>query len=351
MALQVMASSYAVVDFCAAIARGEIQVNRDYQRSPEVWPQAARSFLVETILLGYPMPKLSLYQLTDVKSRKVTKEIVDGQQRSMAICDYFNDAFPIAQNSGLVRARGRRYSELDDDLKDAFLDYPVQVDLFLSATRDEIIDVFRRINSYTVPLNPEEQRHAVFQGKFKWFIYRLSAEYGSSLVTIGAFSESQLVRMADTKLYSEICHALEFGITTTNRRRLDALYKSKDECFPEEEAWEDALSGGLDWLIGTPDLYRSGLLRPYHLYSLLLAWMACSGKARGTQIPCETASRVADREDVARGLTRLAAALASETPDKRFDGFLKASESKTNVAAQRKERFRWYCLALGGELA
>ena len=353
MALQVIPTSFAVVDYCAAISRGEIQINRDYQRSPAVWPQAARSFLIETILLRYPMPKLSLYQLTDVKSRKVTKEIVDGQQRSMAICDYYNDAFPIAISSGLVSARGKKYSELDEDLQDAFLDYAVQVDLFVSATRDEIIDVFRRINSYTVPLNPEEQRHAVFQGKFKWFIYRLSAEYGNPMTDMGAFSAGQLVRMADTKLYCEICNALATGITTTNRKTLDALYRSRDSSFPEEETWEAALSSALDWLIGMPELHKSALMKTYHLYSLLLAWIDLSGKAPGSRIQVSANLRLADRESVVRGLTRLAEALEDTEDDRRdrlFDGFRRASQSKTNVKDQRLERFRWYCRALGGEL-
>jgi hypothetical protein len=65
--------------------RGQIVVNRTYQRSNKVWPAAARSFFIETILLGYPMPKLALYQITDLKSRRIIKEIVDGQQRSQVV--------------------------------------------------------------------------------------------------------------------------------------------------------------------------------------------------------------------------------------------------------------------------
>jgi hypothetical protein len=67
-----------VADYCQAMERNEIRVNREYQRSDRVWPNAARSFLIETILLGFPMPKLAHYQVTDLRTRKVTKEIVDG---------------------------------------------------------------------------------------------------------------------------------------------------------------------------------------------------------------------------------------------------------------------------------
>ena len=44
----------------------------------------------------------------------------------------------------------------------------------VGATPDQIRETFRRINSYTVPLNPEEHRHAVFQGDFKWFMHDLT---------------------------------------------------------------------------------------------------------------------------------------------------------------------------------
>jgi hypothetical protein len=69
-------------------------VNRNYQRSDQVWPAIAKSYLIETILLGYPVPKLSLYQVLDLKSRKTSKEIVDGQQRSVTI-----EAYPVVPGS------------------------------------------------------------------------------------------------------------------------------------------------------------------------------------------------------------------------------------------------------------
>ena len=38
-----------------------ISVNRNYQRSNAIWPAAARSFLIDSMLCGFPIPKLSLY--------------------------------------------------------------------------------------------------------------------------------------------------------------------------------------------------------------------------------------------------------------------------------------------------
>lgn len=71
-------TTYTVSDYCASLHRKEVRVNRDYQRSDKVWPPAAQSFLIETILLGYPLPKLSLHQITDIKTRRSVREIIDG---------------------------------------------------------------------------------------------------------------------------------------------------------------------------------------------------------------------------------------------------------------------------------
>ena len=89
-------TNMTVADYCLAMDRHEITVNKEYQRSDKVWPDSARSYLIESILLGYPLPKFYLNSITDVKHRKTSKEIVDGQQRSRAIHDFYNDQFKLS---------------------------------------------------------------------------------------------------------------------------------------------------------------------------------------------------------------------------------------------------------------
>jgi hypothetical protein len=50
--LNISLAQMTVVELCDALDRGDIAVNKAYQRSSSVWPQAARSFLIETILLA-----------------------------------------------------------------------------------------------------------------------------------------------------------------------------------------------------------------------------------------------------------------------------------------------------------
>ena len=125
---------------------------------------AAKSFLIETILLNYPIPKLSLFQKTDLRSRKTYKEIVDGQQRSRAILEFFEDKFRLSRSCEITEVAGKLYSQLAEEFQQDFLDYSLSVDLFVSANPIEIREVFRRINSYTVPLNPEEKRYSIYLG-------------------------------------------------------------------------------------------------------------------------------------------------------------------------------------------
>src|SRR3954470_24513201 len=88
--MQIIPTHMTVVQYCESLADESIIVNRDYQRSNQVWPSTAQSFLIESILLGYPVPKLALYQVTDRVSRRTYLEIIDGQQRTEAIQSFYD---------------------------------------------------------------------------------------------------------------------------------------------------------------------------------------------------------------------------------------------------------------------
>ena len=348
--MQVTQTTFNVGEYCSFMDRREIIVNHDYQRSAKVWPPPARSFLIETILLGYPMPKLSLFQNTDVKTRKTIKEIVDGQQRSIAIHDFYHDKFAISRKTELAAAAGRSYSQLDEDLQARFLFYSLPVDLFIGATKEDIREVFRRMNSYTVPLNPEEKRHAKYQGDFKWFIYRLSKRFGETLRNIGTFSEKQLNRMQDAKLLADLTYAMLKGIATTKATQLDQLYDEYDKAFPEGEAIEERIGEGMEHVLGWIPLHGTALMKPYHLYALLLGITHTLRPLETLASSCEIRQHEIKDDIALPNLTTLVAALEEEESDTRFAEFVRAGAAKTNVAEQRKARFGWMCKALGQEL-
>lgn len=340
-------TTFTIADYCGMLNRKEIRINREYQRSGKVWPPAARSFLIETILLGYPMPKLSLHQITDIKTRKTVREIVDGQQRTNAIKAFFDGELRLSRTIELDEASGKYYDDLSDELKSAFISYPVSVDIFTGASSDQIREVFRRINSYTVPLNPEEQRHATYQGEMKWFIYELSHEYDESMLRIGAFTQGRLVRMADAKLYAEITHALMHGITTTKSPNLKTLYSDSDKKFELRSEIKARFDLAIDLMLQMEDLHKSSLVKPHMLYSLLLALMHVQDPVPALQSVVEIAKRrKIDMSNAVPALSALGDALDVEQPAADFADFVAASESKTNVKDQRETRFVWLVQAL-----
>ena len=340
--VDIVAGNLTVAQYCDGLDQESIQVDRRYQRSDKVWPIAAQSFLIESILLGYPVPKLYLHQRTDRVSRKTINYIVDGQQRTVAIKSFYDDELKLARNLEFEDVRGRSYSELDPELQERFLTYGLGLDHFVNTTEDEVREVFRRINSYEVPLNAEEQRHARWQGAFKWYIYHLSRRLDDPFLALGAFSDKQLVRMQDMKLLSEVSHALLNGITTTNKRSLDNLYKNNDKRFNEEEEFTQRLLDAIDYIGALAVVPEGPLAKTYSLYSLILAVIHATKavptlSSLGVGGKGLLSGRTADRR-----LSLLIEALeAEDEDDPDFGDFYKATAKGTNVREARETRFQY----------
>lgn len=347
--MDVRPTQFTVLDYCKALDRREITVNPDYQRGV-VWKPIAQAFLIESLILGYPVPKLSLHQKTDVPSMKTLKEIVDGHQRTFAIQRFYKDKLRLSRTLETEQIAGRKFSDLDEEHQHAFLDYGLNVDLFIAATDAEVREVFRRMNSYTVTLNPEEQRHARYQGAFKWFVHRLAKTFAEPFLQMGVFSQKQLVRMADTKLLTEICHALVNGIRTTNKGHLDSLYFSKDKDFPEENEFEDSIQDALDRILSWDLLHQTPIMRHYNIYALVLAVIHMQSPVESLTPVVESGTLAAfDDEIVMANLQELAGALEEPEEPSRFEEFVDACSGRTNVKDQREKRFRWLCTALLAE--
>jgi hypothetical protein len=347
--MNVTPATFTIAEYCEQMRQNKIVINRDYQRSSKVWPPAARSFLIDTILCGFPIPKLSLYQKTDLKTRQTLKEIVDGQQRSQAIQDFLEDRLRLTSNSSF---RGMTFSQLGEEKQQMFVEYQLSVDLFVAATDAEIREQFRRINSYNVPLNPQEKRHAVWQGAFKWFVIEMTARYAQPLKDLGVFNESQLARMEDSRFISDLCLAFMHGIESASERKLDNLYKSKEHAFPEQDEFSERLRHIFDTVIQWTAIHNGPLMKKYNLFTLALAVTHWRNPIAALQPLFEVPSPRAtfDTGTVLTNLTALSNAQEAEEERGVFGKFVIAASKTTDRKAPREERFRWLCKALVPEL-
>jgi hypothetical protein len=254
----------------------------------------------------------------------------------------------LSRTSELDDAKGKTFDQLPTEYQQKFVEYALSVDLFVSASYEEIREVFRRINSYTVPLNPEEKRHSQWQGEFKWFIYKLSKKFDQTFLNLGVFKDRQLVRMADAKLLSEITYALLNGITTTTAPTLDKLYKEYDDEFPHAKPIADRISKAINTIVEWTEIHNSPLMKPHIFYGLVLAVSHISRPVDKLLAKYEPAADVKHkREGTIANLTTLAEALEEfESAPSKLKDFTLASARTTNDAKRRTKIFEWLCKAI-----
>ena len=135
---------FGICDFVEWDKNDQLVLNPTFQRR-NVWSDRAKSFLIDTILRGKPIPKFFIRQTINVTSKSSVREVVDGQQRLRTILSFVKDGFVVsrAQNKEFG---GKRFSQLPEDAQSAFLSYEVAVDLLINLPNEEVLDIFSRLN-------------------------------------------------------------------------------------------------------------------------------------------------------------------------------------------------------------
>ena len=266
-------TNYSVIELLQMLDRKELTVNQDYQRGTGLWPNSASAYFIDTILEDFTFPKIYIYEYIDRSVRGPRREIVDGQQRINAIHRFYNDGFRL-QGDGVNK--GRLYSELDEDTQNCFLSYSVPIDVIRSASRAEILQMFRRMNAYTMPLNEAEKRHSAFHGSFKWFVNRVSDDLSEFFVEFKVFTTKQITRMADSTLISDVILAMEEGIVSTSPKQLENIYEKYNENFLDEDKYRIRIISAFDFIRDELEPLRgSFMMKPYALHSLIVALIHC----------------------------------------------------------------------------
>lgn len=265
--MKIDSNKYSVAELLEMLNRRELTINREYQRGSGPWPSGARSYFIDTIIEEYPFPNLYMYEF--IQRGKIKKELIDGQQRLLTIRDFVGGEFALSSETGHP---GLRYSSMDEDVRDRFMAYPIPVDVVRNARIDEIIQMFRRMNAYTLPLNSAEKRHSTFNGHFKWFINELNGELNEFFLEYGVFTKRQMLRMADSEFLTECVLAIERGIISTGPRDLQAMYKKYDGQFNDVTLYRDRIGFAVEYITDHFfNLRRSYMMKPYALLSLLTA--------------------------------------------------------------------------------
>lgn len=240
---------YTVGDFVSWQKNHTLVLSPSFQRR-QVWTAGAKSFLIDTIMRGLPIPIIFLReQKTDLTSLESKREVVDGQQRIRTLITYIAPGFladykPERDFFEVLKAHnheiaGKPFAELPDDVRQRILDYQFSVHILPSSVDDrEVLQIFARMNSTGVKLNDQELRNAKFFGAFKTSIFDLASEQLPRWRTWKIFTEYNIARMEEAELTSEFALLMLKGITGKTQSAIERIYLEKDVEFQEQEEIE-----------------------------------------------------------------------------------------------------------------
>lgn len=168
------------------VKRGRIEIAPAYQRQFR-WDEERQSRLVESLLLGIPVPPL--FMATNVEEEQGTSwEVVDGLQRLLSLVNFLGDDEarivarlddrPKLQLTGLeilASLDGQTATDLPADLRTGLEDRPVKVIVLNDKSDLQVrFDLFERLNTGGVRLTDHEVRESVFMGEFVDLLTELS---------------------------------------------------------------------------------------------------------------------------------------------------------------------------------
>lgn len=198
-----------------------------------VWQPAARSFFIDTLLRGMPVPPVYFRMAQSAKKDRVVREVIDGQQRIAAVTAFMRGEF--ALSGGLIAQwKGKRFSQLSEEEQDRIRDYAFSAETFSGITDAEVLEVFSRLNTYAIRLNAQELRNGKYFGLFKQAVYLLAYEHLEFWRTQGIFGERSIARMEEAELVSELLIAQLAGLQD-KKKSIDTFYAEFDEVFAERD--------------------------------------------------------------------------------------------------------------------
>ncbi|MFJ9452783.1 DUF262 domain-containing protein [Herbaspirillum sp. NPDC101397] len=152
-----------------------------------VWKISQASLLIESFLLGLPVPQVFFYVDDDNKSL-----IIDGQQRILSMIFFFEGYFGHENTHGrrqIFRLTGlderspfanKRYEDLEEPvqrkLRNAVLRAINIRQLSPKSEHTSIYHIFERLNTGGTPLKPQEIRNCVFRGSLGQYLRDLNKD-------------------------------------------------------------------------------------------------------------------------------------------------------------------------------
>ena len=164
LSIKIEQAQYSIFELKRRYDKGKICLDPDFQRNA-VWNQRQKSELIESVIMGIPLPLIYLAENEDGKL-----VVVDGRQRLSTFFEFLDDKFKLKNLKILSQINGMSMKEMDADpvysrYATTIEDTQLVVQIIKYPTKDRVrFDIFDRVNRGGTPLNKQEMRNALYQG-------------------------------------------------------------------------------------------------------------------------------------------------------------------------------------------
>ncbi|SUX12341.1 HNH endonuclease family protein [Campylobacter upsaliensis] len=235
--------SSQIVAYADSSGVARLNIRPKYQRE-FVYKEAQRNAVIDTILKGFPLNIMYWVKNVD-SSAECEYEVLDGQQRTISICEYVKGSFSIQWND-----KSQYFHTLSKDLQEKFLDYKLNV-YVCQGSESEKLEWFKTINIAGETLTSQELRNAVYASVWLSDAKRRFSKPNGLAVLKGAkylngsalrqeFLESAIAWKVDSRKDEKIC---------------EYMAKNAKDSKNADELWE-YFAKVIDWVEMKFEKYR-----------------------------------------------------------------------------------------------
>ncbi|MSR58285.1 MAG: DUF262 domain-containing protein [Planctomycetaceae bacterium] len=337
-------SVYTPSDFLQWRESGTLELTPKFQRR-DIWKTPAKSYFIDTLLRGMPIPPIYLRMNQQRGKLTPIREVVDGQQRVRAVLSFIDGDYRLS-DSLPEPWKNRRFDQLKIQDQQRIHKSGFPSETFREIPDDEVLNVFARLNTYSVPLNDQELRNGKFFGKFKQTSYRAAYANLEFWRRNRIFGEVAIARMAEVELTSELLIAGTEGMQH-KKKSISDYYKEWDSEYPTQARDEKRFHD----IIGQIGAVCNGGLKDTEFHGVPLFYtLFCVVFHRMFGLPDEklkTTKKPMTRNDASSlwdATTRLSDVVSGAREDpasvpKKFTQFAAASTGQTTNIEPRRIRF------------
>ena len=218
---------------------GKLNIRPKYQRE-FVYDEKKRNLVIDSINNKYP---LNVFYW--VKNSETDFEVLDGQQRSISICQYVNDFYAIKDKEG----NEKYFHNLTADERNKILDYKLSI-YWCEGDDSEKLAWFRRINVSGEPLNEQEMLNATYSGVWltsakKYFSHSRNASACPAYQVANKYIKGDVVRQ----------EYLAAAISWINNGKIRE-YMAAHQHDPNANALWNYFNAVINWVESTFIVYR-----------------------------------------------------------------------------------------------